>query len=187
LGEVIAHDVDGIVSPLCCELRYRAPGILRQVRRDRDLHAVPRRDAPPVIEAVPLDVRADALAGLLAWQALEHRFQAPCLHPLRHEIFQGIAAGRVRIRIAIDGKPAPLRRFDAFERSRRLAPVVQARAFEVDDLDVDAAGLRDVDRFVHRFEDLVRLVAKVREVARVVALEHLAQRNHLLARGVSAG
>ena len=47
------------------------------------------------------------------------------------------------------------------------------------DLDMDAAGLGDRDRFFDRLQHLVRFVAQVGEVAGVMALDHLAQRDHL--------
>ena len=55
------------------------------------------------------------------------------------------------------------------------------------DLDVDAALVGDVDRLLHGFQHLVRFVAQVGEVAGVVALEHVAERFHLVRLGVGAG
>ena len=48
------------------------------------------------------------------------------------------------------------------------------------DLDMDAACLGDRDRLLDRLDHLVRFVAQVGEVAGVVALEHVAERDHLV-------
>jgi hypothetical protein len=56
--------------------------------------------------------------------------------------------------------------------ARSLAPVVHSRAFEMHDLDVDAAFLRNVDSFRDRFQHVVGFIAQVSEIARVASLEH---------------
>ncbi len=55
------------------------------------------------------------------------------------------------------------------------------------DLDVHAAGLGDVDRLRERLEYLVRFIAQMREIAGIVAFEHVAKRDHLWRFGVGAG
>jgi hypothetical protein len=71
--------------------------------------------------------------------------------------------------------------------ARGLAPIVCSRALEVHDLDVDAARLGNRDRFLDRFQHLVRFVANMGEVAAIVALDHAAERDHLLGLRVGAG
>ena len=187
LDQVVAQRIDRILAALGGERADGAAGMLRQVGRDRDLHAVPRRDAAPVVEPVARDVGADALARLGSFEPLEHRRHAAGLHPLRHQILQRIAAGGIGIGIAVDVEAARLGGRDHVERARGLAPVVGARAFEVHDLDMHAACLGDGDRFLHRFQHLVRFVAEVSEVAGVVALEHAAERDHLVGLRIGAG
>ncbi len=48
------------------------------------------------------------------------------------------------------------------------------------DLDMDAARLRHVDRFLDRLEHLARLVAQMREVGGVVFLQEPAEGVHLV-------
>ena len=55
------------------------------------------------------------------------------------------------------------------------------------DLDVHAADIGDLDRLFERFQHLVRFIAQVREVAGVVALDRVAQRDHLVRPRVGAG
>ena len=123
----------------------------------------------------------------LVREPLQHRLDAAGLHPLRQEVLERVAAGGIGIGIAVDVEPARLGRGDHVERARGLAPIVHARAFEVHDLDMDAALLRDLDRLRDRLQHLVRLVANVGEVAGIVALDHAAERDHLVRLGIGAG
>ena len=150
VGEIVAQRVDRVLrrARLASE-SDGAAGELRQVRRDRDLHAVPGRDAAPVVQAVALDVGADVCARLGELQPLEHRRHAAGLHPLRQQVLQRVGAGGIGIGVAIDVEAARLGVGDHLERLARLAPVVGARAFEMHDLDMDAARVRDVDRLLH--------------------------------------
>src|SRR6185295_19925156 len=100
--QILADHLDRIVLSLARELRDRAAGILRQVRRNRYLHALPRRYATPVVESIAFDVVAYAFASVPALEALEHRVHATGLHPLRQQILEGIAARRVGMGIAVD-------------------------------------------------------------------------------------
>ena len=119
-------------------------------------------------------------------EPLQHGVDAARLHPLRQQVLERIAAGGVRIGVAVDVEPARLGGRDHVERARRLAPVVRARALEVHDLDVHAAGLGDRDRLLDRFQDLARFVAQMREVAGIVPLDHVAERDHLVGLRVGA-
>src|SRR5437588_235989 len=83
-----------------------------------------------------------------------------------------------RMRVAIDRQPALPCRVDTLQCFSRFTPVVGSGAFQMDDLDVDAARLGDVDGFIHRFEQLVRFIANVGEVTGAVALQNAAQRDH---------
>ena len=47
-------------------------------------------------------------------------------------------------------------------------------------LDMDAAFVGDVDGLLHRFDDLVRFVAQMGEIAGVVTLEDVAERLHFI-------
>ncbi len=117
----------------------------------------------------------------------QHRLDAAGLHPLRHQVLERIAAGRVRVGIAVDVEAARLGGRDHLQRPFGLAPIVGAGAFEVHDLDMHAALLGDLDCFRERVEHLVRFVAQMREVAGIVALHHAAERDHLVRLGVRAG
>ena len=55
------------------------------------------------------------------------------------------------------------------------------------DLDMHAAVLGDRDGLVERLEHFVRFVAQMREIAGVVALEHMAERDDLRRRSEAAG
>ncbi len=78
-------------------------------------------------------------------------------------------------------------RLDHRQDLRGLSPIVEPGAFEVHDLDMDAAGPGDVDRFLDRCDDVVRLVPEVGEIAGIAAFEHVTQRHHLGALGITAG
>ncbi len=55
------------------------------------------------------------------------------------------------------------------------------------DLDMHAALLRDLDGLGDRFHHFVRFVAQVGEIPGIVALEHMAERDHLRGLRVRAG
>ena len=120
-------------------------------------------------------------------QSLEHRRHAAGLHPLRQQVLQRVGAGGIGVGVAIDVEAARLGGGDHLQRLPRLAPVVGARAFEMHDLDMDAASFRDVDRLLQRLDHLAGLVAQMGEVAGVVALQHMAERRHLVRPGIGAG
>ena len=69
----------------------------------------------------------------------QHRLQAADLHPGRQQVLQRIGAGGIGIGVTID--LAALARAASIIRQdlRRLAPIVDARAFQMDDLDMDPA------------------------------------------------
>ena len=143
VDEIIAQRVDRVLR----RARPRARAMVRpaycgRLRRDRNLHAVPGRDAAPVVEAVARDVGADARARLRLPQPLEHRRHAAGLHPLRQQVLQRIGAGGVGVGVAIDVEAARPGVGDHLQRGRGLAPVVDAGALEVHDLDMDAARAR---------------------------------------------
>lgn len=119
-----------------------------------------------------LYVGANALARLGEAQALQHGRHPAGLDPLRHQVLQRIAAGGIRIGIAIDFEPARLGLRNHVERARGLAPVVHPRALEMHDLDMHAAVLRHIDRFCERLDHVVGFISQMGEIARVAALEH---------------
>ena len=104
LDQIVADDVDRVAAARRGELADRLPGVLRQMRRDRDLHAVPGRDAAPIVEPVALDLGADALAGFRQRETRQHRLQPTRLNPLRQQVLERVAAGRVGVGVAIDGE-----------------------------------------------------------------------------------
>ena len=55
------------------------------------------------------------------------------------------------------------------------------------DLDMHAALFADCDRFLDRLDHFVRFIAQMGEIAGVVALEHVAERDHFVGRRVGAG
>ena len=125
-------------------------------------------------------------AHLRLLEPLEHRRHAAGLHPLRQEVLQRVGACGIGIGVAVDVEAARLRIRDHLERGPGLAPVVGARALEVHDLHMHAAGFGHVDRLLHRVEHVIGLVAQVGEVGGVVRLQHAAERVHLGGPGVGA-
>ena len=61
---------------------------------------------------------------------------------------------------------APCAACDHRERRRGLAPIVDARALEMHDLDMHAALLGDGDGFLDRLDHFVRFIAQVGEICR---------------------
>ncbi len=175
------------MAALLGEIGDGAAGILRQVRRDRNLHAIPVRDAAPVVEAVAFDIGADAVARLFQMQAFDHGRHAAGLHPLRHQVLQRVGTGGVGMGVAIDIDAARLGVGDHLQAARGLAPIVHAGAFEMHDLDMDLADLRDMDRFLDRFDHMVRFIADMGEVTAIVFFHDIAERDHLVRRGVGTG
>ena len=54
-------------------------------------------------------------------------------------------------------------------------------------LDMHAALLGHLDRLRERFQNVIRFIAQVGEVTGVVALEHVAERDHLSRLRIRAG
>ena len=110
-------------------------------------------------------------------EARQHRLVAADLHPGRQQVLQRVGAGGIRVGVAIDVATLGARPLDHAEDRRRLAPIVDARAFQMDDLDMDAGRAGDGDRLLDPFEHLVRFVADMGEVSRrcgASALRHSA-------------
>ena len=57
----------------------------------------------------------------------------------------------------------------------------------MDDLDMHAALLGHLDRLRERLQNLIRFIAQMGEVAGIVALEHVAERDHLGRLRIRAG
>jgi hypothetical protein len=57
----------------------------------------------------------------------------------------------------------------------------------MDDLDMHAALLGHLDRLRQRLQNVIRFIAQMRKVAGVVALEHMAERDHLIGPRIRAG
>ena len=157
------------------------------MRRDRDLHAIPGWNASPIVEPVAIDFGADARSCLGQRQTRQHRLQPVRLNPLRQQVLQRVAARRIGIGVAIDGEALLPRRLDHRQDLRGFTPIVEPRAFEMDDLDMYTAGPGNVDRLLDRFDDVVRFIAQVGEIGGIVALQHIAQCHHLGAVGIAAG
>ena len=124
--DVVEGGGEGIDAPLARHVGDGAPGVLRQVGRDRDAHRVPRRDAPEVVEAVGLDVDRQAGPHVRLAKAPEHGVDAALLQPGRQQVDQRIARRRVGVGVAVDGDAAPARRRQGLEQAPGAAPVVGA-------------------------------------------------------------
>ena len=101
------------------------------------------------------DLRLNAPPRLGQGEPCEHRLIAADLHPGRQQVLQRVGAGGVGIGVAIDVAALGPRLFDAIEDLRRLAPIVDPRAFQMHDLDMDRISTRHRDRLLDRLEHLV--------------------------------
>ncbi len=134
-----------------------------------------------------IDLGADARAGFGKREPRQHRFEAAHLNPGGQQILQRVGTGGIGVGVAIDITACGPRRLDHGQDLRRLAPIVDTRALQVDDLDMNPAIAGEVDRFLDAFEHLVRFVSDMGEISRLVALQHGAERKHLRGLGKAAG
>jgi hypothetical protein len=72
-------------------------------------------------------------------------------------------------------------------RARAALPQLSSPELEVHDFDVHAARLGDRDRFCDGVQHFVGFVANMGEVARVVAFDDPAERDHLVRSRIGAG
>ena len=142
---------------------------------------------PQLFKPVAGDVGADFLPRFVLPKPRDHRLDTAGLHPWRQNVLQRVRARGIRIGIAIDVDAARLGVGDHGQRLRGLAPIVHAGAFEMHDLDMHAALLADRYCLRDRLDHFVGLVAQMGEIAGIVPLEHMAERDHLGGLRVGAG
>ena len=99
----------------------------------------------------------------------QHRLVAADLHPGRQKIFERVGAGGIGVSVAINVAALAARAIEPVQDLRGLSPIVYARTFQMHDLDMDRKGARHRDRLLDGVEHLVRLVADMGEIGRLVA------------------
>ena len=104
--QIVADEVDRVGPARRGERADGLARMSRQVRRDRDLHAVPGRDAAPIVEPVVGRSRRGCARAFRATPAAPASPRCRRLHPWRQQVLQRVAAGGIGIGVAIDRRPS---------------------------------------------------------------------------------
>ena len=133
------------------------------------------------------DLGLDPRPRLRQGEPRQHRRVAADLDPGRQQVLQRVGAGGIGVGVAIDVAARGARLVDAVEDLRRLAPIVDPRAFQMHDLDMDREGSGSRDCLLDRLQHPVRLVADMGEIAGVVTRHDRDEGHDLGGLGKAAG